>query len=79
MRTKSMMAKAQAKKKKRREGKKMPVVREPEPFEFEQLRIIERLKKRAGPNASPRDLVMAIQAISRTNREWEEAHEYLYD
>jgi hypothetical protein len=78
MRTKTMLARAK-KKSKRREGRKMAVVREPEPFEFEQLRIMQRLHRIAGPNASPLDLVLAIQASTRADREWEEAHEYLYD
>jgi hypothetical protein len=74
MRTKNMLKKAAQKKAKRR-SRKMAVVREPEPFEFEQLRIMERLKKLAGPNASPRDLVMAIQASARAEKEWEQENE----
>jgi translation initiation factor 1 (eIF-1/SUI1) len=74
MRTKTMLARAK-KKSKRREGRKMAVVREPEPFEFEQVRIMQRLKKLAGPNASPRDLVMAIQASARAEKEWEQENE----
>jgi hypothetical protein len=74
MRTKTMLARAK-KKSKRREGRKMAVVREPEPFEFEQLRIMERLKKLAGPNASPRDLVMAIQANAIAEKQWERENE----
>jgi t-SNARE complex subunit (syntaxin) len=80
MRAKSMMLKAQAKKKKRRAGKKMPVYRDPDQtFDWQQGRIMSRLHRIAGPNATPRDLVLAIQASARADREWEEAHEYLYD
>jgi hypothetical protein len=73
-----MLARRQ-KKAKSRAGKKMAVVREPEPFEVTHDRTMRRLHRIAGPNASPLDLVLAIQASAIADREWEEAHEYLYD
>jgi hypothetical protein len=73
-----MLARAK-KKSKRREGRKMAVVREPEPFEVTHDRTMRRLHRIAGPNAFPLDLVLAIQASAIADREWEESQEYLYD
>jgi hypothetical protein len=74
MRTKTMLARAK-KKSKRREGRKMAVVREPEPFEVTHDRTMRRLHRIAGPNASPLDLVLAIQASARAEKEWEQENE----
>jgi hypothetical protein len=78
MRTKSMLARAK-KKSKRREGRKMAVVRESGLRIVTPEQVQQRIDRIAGPNASPLQQVLAIQAMAIADREWEESQEYLYD